>query len=63
MLVAMREEGPPPPDIAFAEALDLMDLVAGTDDVSRDDFRDQEVARARAEWAKLRAWAASRVRR
>jgi hypothetical protein len=52
----MREEGPRRPDESFTEALDLIDLAANTDDA----FREQGVAHARAAWAKLRAWAASR---
>ena len=58
-LQAMREEGPSSPEIAFAEAMDLIDLAQET----VDEFREQQVERAREAWAKLRAWAASRDRR
>jgi hypothetical protein len=53
-LAAMRDEGPPRPEVAFAEAMDLLDLVDLAPD-TEDVFREQEVARARAAWAKLRA--------
>jgi hypothetical protein len=39
--------------------MDLIDLAQPT----VDEFREQQVERARAAWAKLRAWAASRDRR
>ena len=58
VLDALRDEGPAPPDIAFAEALDLLVLAFEKEDP----FREQEVALARAAWAKLRACAASRDR-
>jgi hypothetical protein len=58
-LEVMREEGPSSPDVSFGEAMDLIDLAQPT----VDEFREQQVERARAAWAKLRAWAASRDRR
>ena len=58
-LQVMREEGPLPPDVSFAQSMELADLASDIDD----SFREQEVAHARAAWAKLRAWAASRDRR
>jgi hypothetical protein len=58
-LEVMREEGPSSPAVSFGEAMDLIDLAQP----SVDEFREQQVERARAAWAKLRAWAASRDRR
>ena len=58
-LAAMRSQGPASPSAAFADALELIDLASDVDDA----FREQGVAQARAAWAKLRAWAASRHRR
>ena len=57
-LEAARDEGPPAADVAFSQALDMIDLAPDMEDP----LREQGVARARAEWAKLRAWAASRDR-
>lgn len=58
-LQVMREEGPSSPEIAFAEAMDLIDLASEV----VDEYREHQVVRAREAWAKLRAWAASRDRR
>lgn len=55
----MREEGPSSPEVSFSEAMDLIDLAQPV----ADEFREQQVEHARAAWAKLRAWAASRDRR
>jgi hypothetical protein len=57
-LEEMREQGPPAPDISFAQAMELLDLAP--DD---DPFREADAAIARAVWVKLRAWAASHARR
>jgi hypothetical protein len=54
----MRDEGPLPPDVSFAQAMQLLDLASG-----EDEFREQDVAQARAAWAKLRAWVASHAKR
>jgi hypothetical protein len=51
----MRAEGPPTPAIAFEQSMELLDLAP-----AEDPFRERDVAHARAAWAKLRAWAASR---
>jgi hypothetical protein len=56
-LEVMRDEGPPPPDVAFAQAMELCALV---DVEPADAIRRREEAAARASWAKVRAWAASR---
>lgn len=58
-LELMRDEGPTSSEIAFCEAMDLIDLTSEV----RDDFREQQVEQARAAWAKLRAWAVSRTQR
>ena len=55
----MGEEGPSSPEVSFREAMDMIDLAQP----AADDFREQQVERARAAWAKLRAWAASREQR
>ncbi len=57
-LAVMRERGAPAPEVAFSQAMELVDLSP-----AEDPFRDADVARARAAWAKLRGWAASRARR
>jgi hypothetical protein len=54
----MRDEGPSSPEISFARSMELLDLAP-----EDDGFRDLEAQRARAAWAKLRSWAASRARR
>ena len=58
-LEVMRDEGPRCSETSFEEAMDLIDLAPK----AVDEFREQQVERARAAWAKLRAWAASRDRR
>src|SRR5690349_10642334 len=58
-LEVMRDEGPQSAEASFEEAMDWIDLAPQT----VDEFREQQVERARAAWAKLRAWAASRDRR
>ena len=58
-LEVMRDEGPASPEVSFEKAMDLIDLASKTSD----EFREQDIEHARASWAKLRAWAASRDRR
>jgi hypothetical protein len=53
----MRSEGAPSPDVAFARA---MELAALFDVEPADALREREVVSARASWARIRAWAASR---
>jgi hypothetical protein len=57
-LEVMRQEGPPPPAVAFAQAMELCDLV---DVAPPDAVREREDRAARAAWAKLRAWATNPV--
>jgi hypothetical protein len=57
-LALMRLEGPPPPEKAFAEAMELCALVPVE---PPDETRIREDAAARAAWAKVRKWAASRT--
>jgi hypothetical protein len=59
-LALMREEGPPAPEVAFAQAMELCALVAVE---PADAVRMRDDAAARAAWARVRAWAANRDRR
>ena len=54
-LELVREEGPPPPAVAFEEAMELCALV---DIAPPDPVRLREEAEVRRAWAKVRAWAA-----
>ena len=56
-LELMRSEGTLDSSASFEAALELCRLV---DTTTPDPGREREVAAARAAWAKLRAWAASR---
>jgi hypothetical protein len=58
ILQQMREDGPVSAEVAFAQSMELVDLAP--DD---DGFREHGVELARAQWAKLRTWAASRDKR
>ena len=55
VLEVMARDGAPPPDESFARAMELLDLAP-----ANDPFREADAAQARAAWAKLVAWAASR---
>lgn len=56
-LELLRQEGPPEPAEAFAQAMELCALV---DVAPADQVRLREEEDARRAWAKVRAWAASR---
>lgn len=57
-LEVMRAEGPRSPEDSFARSMELVDLAP-----EHDEFRERDVAPARAAWVKLKAWAASRAKR
>jgi hypothetical protein len=56
-LEVMRQEGPPEPAVAFADAMELCALV---EVAPADPVRLREEDEARRAWAKVRAWAARR---
>ena len=56
-LQVMRAEGALDATASFEAALELCALI---DPITPDPVREREVAAARAAWAKVRAWAASR---
>lgn len=58
MLAQLRDEGPRTPEVSFRQAMELLDLAP-----NEDPFREEDAAKARAIWLKLRVWAASHVRR